>query len=332
MSGLLATSMPSPPVGVVWLGPVPLRAYGILMVTAIAVAAWVTWVRYRERGGSGDAALDATLWAVPMGLVGARLYHVVTHFSEYFGPNATENVFRVWEGGMAIFGAVTFGALGAVIGLRRAGQRVGPFADSVAPALLVAQAIGRLGNYFNQELFGGPTELPWGLEIKDQNLVAWGLEPGTLVQPLFLYEALWNLAMAVLLVVLDKRIKFKSGQVMSLYLVVYGVGRIIMETMRLDTPGRVLGLRVNMFTAILFVLAGLICFYVCGRVGASTRVSPAEVERYNEIVAAREARRGRGRQSDSLQSTVRTDTGESEVPRYGSQDGAGTVGSSQEQV
>ncbi|MFZ1382407.1 MAG: prolipoprotein diacylglyceryl transferase [Scrofimicrobium sp.] len=290
---MIPASIPSPSVGVLWLGPVPLRAYGLLIVTAIAVAAWITWDRYKKRGGDGDVALDAVLWAVPFGLVGARFYHVITHLSDYFAPGIDPwSVFKVWEGGMAIFGGIAFGALGAVIGIRRAGQRLGPFADSVAPALLIAQAIGRLGNYFNQELFGGPTDLPWGLEIKDPILESFGLSAGTLVHPIFLYEIIWNLCMAGLLLFIDKKVKVKSGQLMALYLVAYGTGRIIMETMRLDTPGRILGLRINMFTAICVVVLGLLVFYICGRVGASTTVSPEEVAQYKAKVAKREGKAG----------------------------------------
>ena len=276
-------SIPSPPISSFPLGPFTIHIYALTMLLALFVGGWITYVRYVRRGGDGDVALDAMFWAVPMGLVGARIYHVVTHPGDYFGAGMDPwAVFKVWEGGMAVFGGIAFGALGAIIGLRLAGQRIGPFADSVAPALLVAQAIGRLGNYFNQELFGGPTDYPWGLEINDASLGAFGMEPGTLVQPLFLYEIIWNLAMAVLLTFLDSPIRFKSGQVMGLYLVMYGTGRAILETMRLDTSDRILGLRVNMFTALLVILLGIIVFFAAQAIGASSEVSPAEVQKYLE--------------------------------------------------
>lgn len=302
---MLATAIPSPSVSAIWIGPVRITVYGVLIVTAIALAAWITWDRYKKRGGAGDVALDVYLWAIPFGLIGARFYHVITHPSDYFGPGMDPlAVFKTWEGGMAIFGAIGFGALGALIGLRRAGQRIGPFADSIAPALLIAQALGRIGNYFNQELFGGPTDLPWGLEIKDSILESFGLPAGTLVQPIFLYEIIWNLCMAGLLLLIDKKVQVKSGQLMALYLVAYGTGRVIMETMRLDTPDRILGLRVNMFTAICVVLLGLIVFYICGRVGASTRVTPEEIARYKAIVARREGKTIEDSGSESISSDI----------------------------
>lgn len=280
---MIPASIPSPPIHGFPLGPFTIHIYALTMILAMLAGGWITYVRYVRRGGSGDVALDAMFWAIPMGLVGARIYHVFTHPGDYFGEGKDPlAVFKVWEGGMAIFGAIGFGALGAVIALRIAKQRIGPFADSVAPALLVAQAIGRLGNYFNQELFGGSTELPWGLEIGDPYLQAFGIAPGTLVQPLFLYEIVWNLAMALLLVFLDDHIRFKSGQVMALYLVMYGTGRTILETWRLDTPDRILGLRVNMFTSLLVILLGIIVFFVARAVDAPTTVSPAEVEKYLE--------------------------------------------------
>lgn len=291
---MINAAIPSPSSGVLWLGPVPLRAYGTLIVIGIVVATWITWTRYKKRGGSGDVIMDAVLWAVPFGIVGARFYHVITHPQDYFvaGSDPME-VLRVWHGGMAIFGAVGFGALGAIISIRKSGQRVGPVADSIAPALLVAQAIGRLGNYFNQELFGGPTTLPWGLKIDDSILASFGIAPGTLVHPIFLYEMIWNLSMAGLLLLIDRSFKVKSGQLFSLYMVAYGTGRVIMETMRLDTPGRIMGLRVNMFGALVIVVAGLISFYICGRVGASTRVTPEEAEIYQLKVDSREAKKAK---------------------------------------
>ena len=289
-SALISASIPSPSTGTLWLGPLPIRAYGVIMVLAMAVAAWVVWWRYRERGGDGDVALNAALWAIPFGLVGARLYHVITTPYNYFGPGADPwGVFKVWEGGMAIFGGIGLGTVGAIISLRRDRQRVGPFADALAPGLLIAQAIGRFGNYFNQELYGSPTDLPWGLEIDEAHLAA-GYEVGTLFHPTFLYEALWNLTMAALLIFLDRKIRFKSGQVMSLYLIVYPIGRIIMESMRLDEAKVFFGLRLNTWTSIFVLIAGILLFFICGKVGASTRVSPAEVAAYKEIVKEREGK------------------------------------------
>lgn len=272
----ILTSIPSPSQGVWYIGPIPLRAYGILMVSAMALALWVAYRRYVARGGVGDVVLDVAMWAIPFGIVGARLYHVITSPYAYFGEGADPwSVLRIWEGGLAIWGAVGLGAVGALIGLRRAGQRVGPFADSLAPGLLLAQVLGRWGNYFNQELFGGPTELPWGLEIDAAHLPA-GYPEGTLFHPTFLYEGIWNLAMAALLIWLDRRIRFRSGQVMSIYLVMYGLGRFWVEAIRIDEARAFLGLRLNAWTALGAVLLGIILYYVAGRIGASTEVLPAE--------------------------------------------------------
>lgn len=175
------------------LGPIPLRAYGIFMVLAMILATWITWSRYRAKGGEGEVVLDTVMWAIPFGIVGARLYHVVTTPTGFFGPGADPwAILRIWEGGLAIFGAIGFGTIGAIIGLRRAGQRIGPFADAVAPALLVAQALGRLGNYFNQELFRVPDHTPMGPGDRRQSPSP-GYGEGTLFHPTFLYEALWNL-------------------------------------------------------------------------------------------------------------------------------------------
>lgn len=278
-----AASIPSPSTGEIWLGPVPLRAYGILMVAAMVLAGWLTLVRYRDFGGVSDVVVDVALWAIPFGIVGARLYHVVTTPHGFFGPDGDLSaVFRIWEGGMAIWGAIGFGAVGAVIGLRRAGQRIGPFADAVAPTLLFAQALGRFGNYFNQELFGSPTDLPWGLEIDAAHLPD-GYVEGTLFHPTFLYEGLWNVSMGLLLIYMGRIHRFKAGQVMALYMVVYPIGRIIMETMRLDEARVIFGLRLNTWTSILVLVAGLVVYYVAGRVGAPEQISAEERAKYYEI-------------------------------------------------
>lgn len=250
------------------------------MVSAMVLAVWLTYRRYVARGGVGDVVLDASLWAIPFGIVGGRLYHVITTPYSYLGPGKDPwAILRLWEGGMAIWGAVGLGAVGAYIGLRRAGQRLGPFADSLAPGLLFAQVLGRWGNYFNQELFGGPTTLPWGLEIDAEHLPA-GYPEGTLFHPTFLYEGTWNLVMAFLILWLDRRIKFKSGQVMSLYFVTYGLGRFWVEAIRIDEARTYMGLRLNAWTALAMVLVGLVAYYLTGRYGAPTRVLAAEREDY----------------------------------------------------
>src|SRR5690606_2589766 len=173
-----AGGIPSPPVGTWYLGPLPIRAYAFAILAGIVVAAWISLRRYRARGGPEGVVLDAVMWAVPFGIVGARIYHVLSSPDRYFGPDGNiAYALRIWEGGLGIWGAIPAGALGAWIALRRAGVRMAPFADALAPALLVAQAIGRLGNYFNQELFGSPTTPPWGLQIDQAHLRRPGVDP-----------------------------------------------------------------------------------------------------------------------------------------------------------
>ncbi len=308
----LPASIPSPEVGTWWLGPIPIRAYGIFMALAMVLAAYVTWVRYRAKGGEGEVVLDVTMWAIPFGIVGARLYHVVTTPYGFFGEGGDPwAILRIWEGGLAIFGAIGFGAIGAIIGLRRAGQRVGPFADALAPGLLLAQALGRLGNYFNQELFGSPTTLPWGLEIDAAHLPS-GYAEGTLFHPTFLYEALWNITMAALIIFIGRKFALKSGQAMAMYMIMYPIGRIWMETMRLDEAREFLGLRTNTWTSLLILAAGIIVFFVAGRIGAPTQISEQERQRYIDIVAKKNPQRAADLEIEDIQETAAQDLGADE--------------------
>ena len=273
---LLPVSMPSPPQGVWYLGPVPLRAYGIIIACAMVVAVLLTKKRYEERGGNPELVYDVALWAIPFGIVGARLYHVITSPYKYFGPNGQWlEIFRIWEGGIAIMGAVIGGVIGSAIALHRAGQRMGPFADAVAPTLLIAQAMGRFGNWFNQELFGKATTLPWGLEIDDRHLPA-GYASGTLFHPTFLYEVIWNLSMAFIIIALDKRFKFKGGQLIFLYMSLYAIGRFWIENLRIDPAKIFLGMRLNAWSALVIIIIGIVGFLIAGKRGASTRVEAPE--------------------------------------------------------
>ncbi len=274
MSALIAAGIPSPSQGIWYLGPIPLRAYGIIIAAGMIVGVWWTARRYRDRGGNPDTLYDAALWAIPLGVVGARIYHVITSPDAYFGPGGDPMLaFQIWRGGLGIWGGVAFGALGVYIAVKRAGVRLGPIADSLAPALLIAQAIGRWGNWFNQELFGAPTTLPWGLQIDAAHMPA-GYPAGTLFHPTFLYECLWNLAAAALIVWLDRRHRFAGGQVFGLYLMAYTAGRCWIEMLRIDDAHRVLGLRLNVWTSLLVFALGLLVFVVAGRLGRSTRVVP----------------------------------------------------------
>ena len=277
---LLATSgIPSPSTGVWYLGPIPLRAYGIVIAVGMIVGVWWTARRYRARGGDPDVLYDVAMWAIPIGIIGARLYHVVTSPEAYFGPGGDPWLIpQIWRGGLGIWGGVGAGALGAFLAVKRAGVCFGPIADSLAPALLVAQAIGRWGNWFNQELFGGPTTLPWGLQIDAAHLPA-GYAPGTLFHPAFLYECLWNLAAAALIVWLDRRRRFAAGQVFGLYLMAYTLGRAWIEMLRIDDAHTFGGLRLNVWTSLLVFAVGAVLFVIAGRLGRSSRVEAPAGER-----------------------------------------------------
>ena len=266
---MLTASIPSPSQGVWHIGPFPLRAYALCILAGVFVAVWWSDRRYRALGGPQEMALDVALVAVPVGIVGARLYHVVTSPDAYFGPGGDPALIpQIWHGGLGIWGGVAFGAMAGIWMLRRRGLRLGPFYDAAAPTILVAQALGRFGNYFNQELFGGPTTLPWGLEIDRAHLPV-GYVPGTLFHPTFLYEALWNVAGAAFLVWLGRFLARRDGAVggrlMWAYLMVYTSGRVWIEVLRVDEAHRVLGLRLNVWTSILVFLLGLIGYIMTSR-------------------------------------------------------------------
>lgn len=257
---MILASIPSPPQGVWHLGPIPLRAYAFAILIGIAVAWWIMDRRYRAKGGPEEASLDIAFLAVIFGIIGGRLYHVITDNELYFG--AGKNPIRalyIWEGGLGIWGAIALGAVGALIACRRLGLRLAPVADSLAPALLVAQAIGRLGNYFNQELYGKPTTLPWGLEIDAAHIVG-GYPAGTLFHPTFLYEMLWCLAAAALLLALEKRFSLVGGQLFALYIMVYTAGRVWIEMLRIDTANTFFGIRLNVWTSIIVLAGALVLF------------------------------------------------------------------------
>jgi len=258
--------IPSPAQGVWNLGPIPVRAYALLIVVGIIIAVWFGGKRYVARGGRPGTITDIAIWAVPFGIVGGRLYHVVTDYQLYFGPDGKglAAAFRIWDGGLGIWGAVALGALGAWIGARRAGVALPPVADAIAPAIALAQAIGRLGNYFNQELFGKPTTVPWALEIDPIHRPA-GYEQFATFQPTFLYESLWLLGMVLVLVWADKRFRMGHGRVFALYVLLYCIGRFWIEGLRIDDANVILGLRLNEWTSILVGLGALIYLIVSAR-------------------------------------------------------------------
>ncbi|WP_421733513.1 prolipoprotein diacylglyceryl transferase [Cellulomonas sp.] len=265
MTALLPAAIPSPSQGVWHLGPFPLRAYAFAILLGIVVALWMTRRRWIERGGDPDTTLEIAFWAVPFGIVGGRIYHVITSPDAYFGVGGEPiRALYIWEGGLGIWGAVAFGGVGAWIGAHRQGVRLPPWADALAPGLLVAQALGRLGNWFNQELFGAPTTLPWGLQIDAANMPV-GDPAGTLYHPTFLYEMLWNLGGAALLIWADRRFKLGYGRVFWLYVVIYTSGRLWIELLRIDPAHEWLGLRINVWTSIIVGLGALVAFVVVGR-------------------------------------------------------------------
>lgn len=278
---LLPLSIPSPSQGVWYLGPVPLRAYGIIIATGMLVAVYLTRLRYARRGGDPEVVYDVALFGIIFGVLGARLYHVVTNWQPYFGANGSlSEILYIWHGGLAIMGGVLGGAAAGLLVLYRKGLQFGPFADSVAPTILIAQAMGRFGNWFNQELFGQPTTLPWGLEIDDRHLPV-GYASGTLFHPTFLYEVLWNLTVVGIILYLDKKFIFKGGQVMFLYIMGYCFGRFWIEMIRIEPANYILGVRVNVWAAAVFFAVGAVGFYIAGKRGASTLVESSVKEKEN---------------------------------------------------
>ena len=262
--------IPSPARGVWHLGLLPIRAYALCILAGIIAAALVTRKRWIARGGQAEQVLDITGWAVPFGILGGRLYHVLTDPELYFAAGKQPiRALYIWDGGLGIWGAVALGALGAWIGCRRAGVRLSAFADALAPGLVLAQAIGRWGNWFNQELFGGPTTLPWGLRIDPAHRPADTPDIAT-YHPTFLYESLWCLAVFGLLIWADKRFTLSGGKLFALYVAAYTVGRVGIEALRVDHANHILGLRLNVWTSIIIFAAATAYLAWC-RPPAATR-------------------------------------------------------------
>lgn len=261
---MLISSIPSPEINFVEFGPVRIYFYALCILAGIIVATIITNNRLTRRGGESWVTIDFAVWTVALGIVGARIYHVLSHPGDYFyeGANLLK-VFAINEGGIAIFGALIGGAVGALIAARLTGVRFWSFADALVPGLLLAQAFGRLGNYFNQELFGTPTTLPWGLEISSANSAfPIGLPEGTLFQPTFLYEILWNLLGLIVLLGIERRVKPRWGKFFGMYLIWYGIGRVWIETIRLDPSEVILGIRTNVWTSLIAILIGLLIIII----------------------------------------------------------------------
>ncbi|MGY0066713.1 prolipoprotein diacylglyceryl transferase [Streptomyces sp. QTS137] len=269
--------IPSPSSGVLYLGPVPLRGYAFSILAGLFVALWIVDRRWVARGGRKGTAWDIAFWAVPFGLVGGRLYHVITDYQLYFGEGRNPvDAFKIWEGGLGIWGAVALGAVGAWIACRRRGIALPPYADALAPGLVMAQAIGRWGNWFNQELYGRETDLPWALHITSTD---GGRVPGY-YHPTFLYESLWCVGVALLIIWADRRFKLGHGRVFALYVAAYCAGRFWIEYMRVDEAHQVLGLRLNNWTALIVFVLAVVYFVVSAKLrpGRETVVEPGAAD------------------------------------------------------
>ncbi|MGW0734599.1 prolipoprotein diacylglyceryl transferase [Streptomyces sp. NPDC002851] len=260
----LLAYIPSPAKGEIDPFGIPLRGYAFCIIIGVFVAVWLGGRRWVARGGRVGTVADIAVWAVPFGLVGGRLYHVITDNELYFGEGRDwVDAFKIWEGGLGIWGAIALGALGAWIGCRRRGIPLPAYADAVAPGLALAQAIGRWGNWFNQELYGRATDLPWALEITRSD---GGRVPGT-YHPTFLYESLWCIGVAVLVIWADRRFKLGHGRAFALYVAAYCAGRGWIEYMRVDEVqlNNVLGLRFNVWVSIAVFLVAVAYMVISGR-------------------------------------------------------------------
>lgn len=280
----MLASIPSPTQSVWHLGPLPIRAYALCIIAGIVVALWLTNRRWRERGGNPDHVWDVATWAIVFGIIGGRLYHVVSDPELYFGAGRHPiDAFKIWDGGLGIWGAIALGTLGAWLGCRRRNIRLAVFADAAVPGVIIGQAFGRWGNWFNNELYGGATSLPWGLQIHDFGGTGRaqtctfgkiGAQICGVYQPTFLYEALWDIAVGVGLLLIDRRLRLGRGNVMALYVMGYTVGRGWIEALRIDHANHFFGLRLNDWTSIIVFLLGLAWFVTHGGFHAERELSP----------------------------------------------------------
>ena len=269
-------SIPSPEWSFFDLGPFRIHAYALCILAGIIAATIMTSRRLSKRGAEPGIVLDIILWAVPLGIIGARIYHVLTHPGDYFYDGADLwRTLYIWEGGNAIFGSLLGGGVGAFIGCRMTGIRFWSFVDAVAPGMLVAQAMGRLGNWFNHELFGLPTTLPWGLEIASDNpAFPVGLPAGTLFHPTFLYEMIWNLIGVAVILFLERKLNLRWGKAFGVYLIWYGVGRSFFESIRVDPSEIFLGIRTNVWASFAAILVGLLIIIIQRREHTGIELSP----------------------------------------------------------
>ncbi len=312
MSFLLSIPSPGPEWSSFDLGPFRIHAYALCILAGIIAATVLTSRRLTSRGGEPGVVLDIILWAVPLGIVGARFYHVLTHPGDYFyqGADLLRTLY-IWEGGNAIFGALLGGAVGAYIGCRMSGIRFWSFADALAPGMLIAQAMGRLGNWFNHELFGLPTTLPWGLQIETTNpAYPVGLPVGTLFHPTFLYEMIWNVIGVAVILLIERKLTLRWGKAFGVYLIWYGVGRSFFESIRVDPSEIYFGIRTNVWAAYAAILIGLVILIVQSR-----RHTGIEVTAYQP-----------GREWKGPDAEVESDEFDSDTENHGD-DAVGSTGS-----
>jgi prolipoprotein diacylglyceryl transferase len=276
VTAALVSTIPSPSEGVWHLGPIPLRAYALCILAGIIVAVFVANRRWLARGGPEGIALDVAVYAVPLGVVGGRIYHVITTPEPYFGKGGHPiHALYVWQGGLGIWGSIALGAVGAYLACRQRGVSFLRFADCAAPGIALAQAFGRWGNWFNNELYGRSTSLPWGLQVHQWDegtgraVTDAGGHPIVLgtFQPTFLYESLWCIGVAIAIVLLERRYRLDRGRAFAMYVMLYTVGRAWIEYLRVDEAHHILGLRLNDYVALVVFLGALAYFVVVTRRG-----------------------------------------------------------------
>jgi prolipoprotein diacylglyceryl transferase len=305
-SGMPLSFLPSPPVNGFDVGPLFVHFYGLMYVIGIALAIYITRRRWIAAGGDGALVADVATWAVPAGIIGGRIYFDITTPGDI--PPHWWGIFAVWSGGLGIWGGIAAGALTGVWRVRRAGASASLMANAVAPALLVAQAVGRIGNYFNQELFGKPSGLPWALQISPSHRPA-GFASSATFQPTFLYELIFDLLLAAALVWLGHHRRIRPPGLFALYVAGYSAFRIFEESLRIDSSVHFLGLRLNFYVAIAGVIAGLVWFVISQRSGSgggagSGDSPPGDGEREN---AAADAEPGHDRDGTAVQSGSTSD-------------------------
>lgn len=304
--------IPSPTISQFSIGPVTIHIYALCILMGIVLAVWITTTRWKKLGGNFDQVLDITLVSVPAGIIGARLYHIITMPERFFGPDGDwAEMFRIWNGGLGIWGGVLFGALAAWAWCRHKHYPMALLADAIAPGLLVAQAVGRLGNWFNQELYGAPTTLPWGLKLNMEGTAIGHSEQcydgatcpsGTLFHPTFLYEMIWNLIGAAIIVYIGSKAmkKLKAGSLFAVYIMWYTLGRTWIESLRIDYAHEFLGVRINVWVSMAVFVLGAVSFIVVQQMGKDTDLLAEKLRTVTEI----EQRLENGESEDSSDSVV----------------------------